>query len=83
MAILYAHTVFSAMTLLSPPSCLCGSIQFTLVVVTHENGERYVTEFVSCLTCGVMFHRPEPRPSSIEPMTPERREFLKKTGWLK
>ena len=60
-----------------PPSCLCGSADLIRVTVTHKSGERYTKEFVSCIACGVMFHRPEPH-RSIEPMTPERREFLRK-----
>ncbi len=65
-----------------PSSCLCGSADFIRVTVRHKTGELYTTEFVSCIACGVMFHRPEPS-KPIEPMTPERREYLKKTGWLK
>jgi hypothetical protein len=66
----------------NPSSCLCGSADFIRVTVHHKSGELYRTEFVSCIACGVMYHRPE-RASSIEPMTSERREYLKKTGWLR
>ena len=52
------------------------------MTVRHRSGEFYVTEFVSCRGCGVMFHSPE-RHSPIEPMTPERRAYLLKAGWLK
>ena len=67
---------------MSPPPCLCGSIDFTRVTVKQRSGEQYTTEFVSCAACGVMFHRPE-RARPIQPMTPERAEYLRKTGWLK
>ena len=61
--------------------CYCGSVDFERVRVLQKSGEFYVTEFVSCYVCGVMYHRPD-RPKQIEEMPPERRDFLKRTGWL-
>ena len=66
----------------NPPSCLCGSANFIRVKVRHKSGEFYTTEFVSCVGCGAMYHRPE-LSRSVEPMTLERREYLEKSGWLK
>ena len=51
------------------------------MTVRQKSGELYSTEFVSCIACGVMYHRPD-RGGPIEPMTLERREFLRKSGWL-
>ncbi|MCE9658260.1 MAG: hypothetical protein K8R60_06835 [Burkholderiales bacterium] len=62
--------------------CYCGSVDFERVRVRQRNGEVYMTEFVSCHVCGVMYHRPD-QPKPIEKMTPERRDFLKRIGWLK
>jgi|GEM_PF-4444428 len=65
----------------SPHSCLCGSANFIRVTLRQKSGEWYTTEFVSCIACGVMYHRPEAS-KTIEAMTDERREFLRKSGWL-
>lgn len=62
--------------------CYCGSVDFQRVRVLQKNGEFYITEFISCYVCGVMYHRPN-RPRPIEPMSPERKAFLQRTGWLR
>ena len=44
-------------------TCLCGSIAFDRVEVDRPDGSRYVTAFLACCRCGVMYHlphRPEP-----------------------
>jgi hypothetical protein len=52
------------------------------VSVRQRSGEFYTTEFVSCVACGVMYHRPD-RVKQIEPLTPERSNYLKRIGRLK
>jgi hypothetical protein len=42
-------------------TCLCGSIAFDRVKVDRPDGSQYVTAFLACCRCGVMYHRP-PRP---------------------
>ena len=44
-------------------TCLCGSIDFERVNVERPGGNMYVTAFLACCRCGVMYHsprRPEP-----------------------
>ena len=44
-------------------TCLCGSIDFERVKVERPEGSVYVTAFLACCRCGVMYHsphRPEP-----------------------
>ena len=63
--------------------CVCGSGDFSRVRVLQKSGDFYVTEFVACSSCGVMYHRPARADRPSTEMTPERRAFLKRTGWLK
>ena len=49
--------------------CLCGSSAFERVEVERPNGSKYVTAFLACRHCGVMYHAPrssEPVGSSPE-----------------
>jgi len=39
-------------------SCPCGSENFERVVVRRQGQPDYVTEFVACVLCKVMFHLP-------------------------
>ena len=44
-------------------TCLCGSIDFDRVAIDRPDGNKYVTAFLACQRCGVMYHsprRPEP-----------------------
>jgi hypothetical protein len=41
------------------PTCTCGSPEFERVVIARVGSEPYVTEFVACAHCRVMYHRPE------------------------
>jgi hypothetical protein len=40
-------------------SCPCGSENFERVVVHRPGHADYMTEFVACVLCKVMFHLPE------------------------
>src|SRR5678809_468307 len=42
-------------------TCLCGSVDFDRVSVERPGGTVYVTAFLACRRCGVMYHSP-PRP---------------------
>jgi hypothetical protein len=42
-------------------SCPCGSENFERVVVRRQGQPDYVTEFVACVLCKVMFHLPVER----------------------
>ena len=42
-------------------SCPCGSENFERVAVQRQGHDNYVTDFVACVLCRVMFHFPEPR----------------------
>jgi hypothetical protein len=53
------------------PTCACGSETFERVVVTRPEGRPYVTEFVACTHCRVMFHRPLMAPHRAHPEGPE------------
>ena len=49
------------------PTCACGGQSFQRVVVGRGEAEPYVTEFVACEHCRVMYHRPlRPRRSDSE-----------------
>ena len=43
-------------------SCACGSEDFERVVVHRQGQPDYVTEFVACVLCKVMFHMPAVKP---------------------
>jgi hypothetical protein len=43
-------------------SCACGSEDFERVVVHRQGQPNYVTEFVACVLCKVMFHMPAVKP---------------------
>ena len=51
--------------------CVCGSETFERVSVTRPDGSRYVTEFVACSHCRVMFYRP---PVRLPPDSPQPRD---------
>lgn len=53
------------------PTCACGSQSFERVVVTRLEADHYVTEFVACTHCRVMFHRPRATPKRVHPEGPE------------
>ena len=40
------------------PACACGSQTFERVVISRKDAEPYVTEFLACAHCRVMYHRP-------------------------
>ena len=42
-------------------SCPCGSENFERVAVQRPGQSDYLTDFVACVLCKVMFHLPEPR----------------------
>jgi hypothetical protein len=44
-------------------SCACGSEDFERVVVRRRGRSDYVTEFVACVVCKVMFHAPAVKPA--------------------
>ncbi len=49
-------------------TCLCGSIDFDRVKVERPDGGIYVTAFISCRRCGVMYHSPyRPDPPAPPP----------------
>jgi hypothetical protein len=39
-------------------ACLCGGENFERVIVKRPSASAYVTEFVACVSCRVMFHLP-------------------------
>ncbi len=39
-------------------TCLCGSVHFDRIEVERPDGSRYVTAFLGCRRCGVMYHSP-------------------------
>ena len=47
-------------------TCLCGSIDFDRVKVERPDGSMYMTAFLSCRPCGVMYHSPH-RPDPPAP----------------
>ena len=48
--------------------CLCGSIDFDRIKVERPDGSSYVTAFLSCRRCGVMYHSPgRPDPPAPPP----------------
>jgi hypothetical protein len=47
-------------------TCLCGSIDFDRMKVERPDGSSYVTAFLSCRRCGVMYHSPH-RPDPPAP----------------
>ena len=61
VGILYGNTVSRRLLLMQSelPTCSCGSPAFERVVLTRVGSEPYVTEFVACIHCRVMYHRPE------------------------
>jgi hypothetical protein len=83
MVILYTHTV-ARRDDSAEPSLL--PLRLDPVRARHRHAqERHALRDRIRLVLGLgraMFHRPEPRQSSIEPMPPERRENLEKGGWL-
>jgi len=49
-------------------ACLCGSIDFDRVKVERSDGRTYVTAFLACCRCGVMYHSPyRPDPPAPPP----------------
>jgi len=62
--ILYERTVVYAMsTFVEPPipACYCGGQRFERVTVKRPGCPDYVTDFMKCSDCWVMFHVPVPR----------------------
>ena len=47
-------------------SCPCGSENFERVTVRRVGQGDYVTDFVACVLCRVMFHLPD-RPLPVDP----------------
>jgi len=60
-------------------SCPCGSENFERVVVHRHGQPDYVTEFVACVLCKVMFHLPVERSTPNSTMT--RRSRLARARW--
>ena len=53
--------------------CICGSETFERVTVERPDGSPYVTAFIACCHCRVMFYRPRTSPlPSVGP--PSERE---------
>ena len=51
--------------------CSCGSEAFERVVVSRPDAKPYVTEFVACAHCRVMYHRPRERERVVHPEGPD------------
>ena len=69
------------------PLCGCGSDIFERVVVSRPDAGPYVTEFVACAHCKVMYFRPRATPRSVNPEGPalddwaaRYRQSVRRTG---
>lgn len=50
---------------------MCGSQTFERISVTRSDGSPDVTEFVACIHCRAMYHRPATAPRQVHPQGPE------------
>ena len=53
------------------PICTCGCEAFERVVVSRPDAQPYVTEFIACAHCRVMYHRPRERERVVHPEGPD------------
>jgi hypothetical protein len=53
-----------------PQPCLCGATEFERITIDRPGGA-YVTQFLACRACGVMFYAPiKPARWNSEPVVP-------------
>jgi hypothetical protein len=51
-------------------ACLCGGVEFDRVTIDRPGGA-YVTQFLACRRCGVMYHAPiKPGAWGRDPIVP-------------
>ena len=55
-----------------PTECHCGSQNFYRIPVDRPGRAPYITDFVACAECRLMFHFPEPKPAASGDHEPGR-----------